>query len=75
MQVPATQVWPAPQALLHPPQWAAVVCVSTQVLPQTVLGALQHTPDMHVSVPMQALSHPPQCVLFVSVSLQWGRGC
>jgi hypothetical protein len=60
-QAPAEQLRPAPQALPHAPQFASLVCVSTQIPEQFVLPTAQHLPEEQLGVaPEQAVAQPPQ---------------
>jgi hypothetical protein len=61
LHTPPPQIWLAPQAFPHAPQLAALIEVSTQVLPQTVpLQAAWQAPLEQYWPCGQALPHAPQ---------------
>ncbi len=76
-QVPPTQAWPGVHAMLHAPQWADVVIVSTQIVavpPSSSTTSQDDCPDshwlsqapaMHISPASQTVPQLPQLALSV----------
>ena len=68
-QAPFVQLWPAPQVVPQPPQFAPSVIVSTQLAPHRVCvpgqRGIMHDPDTHDVPPVHALPHVPQFIMSV----------
>jgi hypothetical protein len=70
--MPFMQFAPIGQAVPHVPQFISSVCVSTQLLPQTLPPSAQlHLPALQVSGAAQAIPHMPQLLLSLCVSTHW----
>ncbi len=74
-QIPAVQVWPAPQRLLQKPQLATSVCVFTHTPEHMVIGLVQVLPPvqrplMHACAEGHTLPHAPQLVASKVMSVQ-----
>jgi hypothetical protein len=70
-QTPPVQAWPAAQALLHRPQLAVSLEVSTQALPQAIRPLWHvHCPAEQLTLVAQAVVQPPQCWGSMRVSTQ-----
>ncbi len=68
--MPPVQVCSPTQAFPQSPQWAGLLKVSTQAVPQSLpIGQVQ-TPLEQVCVPTQAWPHPPQLLKLTSVLTQ-----
>jgi hypothetical protein len=77
VQTDATQTSPAPHWMPQPPQWLALVLVSTQLLPHLTKPLRQvkpHAPELQVAVPFAGTLHdvpqPPQFETSLVVSMQ-----
>jgi hypothetical protein len=62
VHAPAVQVWPAAQAWLQLPQFAVLVFVSTQLVPQSICPAPEqaHVPALQTAPAGQAFPQAPQ---------------
>ena len=57
--MPAEQVCVLLHAVLQPPQWSWLVCVSKHCVPHAVFDPPQHVPFMLDSTPVQTSPVPP----------------
>ncbi len=65
-QVPAWQVWAAPQALVQLPQWLLSLLTSMQVLPHIMVPPAQpQTPAVQLRPAAHTLPQPPQLLASV----------
>ena len=70
-QAPAPHTWPVVQTVVQPPQWAALLEISTQAPLQVVSPAAQAQPaSTQNSPPLQATPQPPQLALSLKTLAQ-----